>query len=132
MVIYTRNPWPLRVSWMLQILLAAVFFSAGLSKLIGVPMMLELFANIGAGQWLRYLTGSIEIVSAMALLTSGAVMIGAMLLIGTMVGALFAHLVILNSNPTLALVFLMLLMTIMWLRRKTPDELSRLIVLVKI
>jgi uncharacterized membrane protein YphA (DoxX/SURF4 family) len=54
--------------WLTQIALAGMFFLAGGLKLAGVPMMVALFDAIGVGQWFRYVTGSIEVVSAVALL----------------------------------------------------------------
>ena len=31
------------------------------SKLAGDPVMVDMFADIGAGQWLRYLVGALEV-----------------------------------------------------------------------
>jgi uncharacterized membrane protein YphA (DoxX/SURF4 family) len=39
--------------WVLQAVLAFQFAGGGLLKLSGAPVMVELFADIGAGQWLR-------------------------------------------------------------------------------
>ena len=50
--------------WTLQIATAAMFFLAGVSKLAGAAPMVQLFGAIGLGQWFRYLTGAIEVVSA--------------------------------------------------------------------
>src|SRR5258706_14594787 len=50
--------------WIVQIATAAMFLLAGSSKLAGVPAMVGLFTAIGIGQWVRYLTGSIEVVSS--------------------------------------------------------------------
>ena len=53
--------------WLTQIALAAMFLFAGGLKLTGAPDMVGLFDAIGIGQWFRYVTGSIEVVSAVAL-----------------------------------------------------------------
>src|SRR3984893_11703935 len=50
--------------WLTQIALAGMFILAGGLKLAGVPVMVALFDAIGIGQWFRYVTGSIEVVSA--------------------------------------------------------------------
>ena len=49
--------------WLTQIALAAMFVFAGGLKLTGAPDMVGLFDAIGIGQWFRYVTGSIEVVS---------------------------------------------------------------------
>lgn len=41
--------------WILQVVLAAIVAGGGISKLAGDPVMVDMFADIGAGQWLRYL-----------------------------------------------------------------------------
>jgi len=40
-------------AWVLQGLLAAAFLAAGGAKLAGVPMMVQVFDQIGMGQWFR-------------------------------------------------------------------------------
>jgi putative oxidoreductase len=77
--------------WLTQIALAAMFLFAGGLKLTGVPQLVALFDAIGIGQWLRYVTGSIEVVSAVALLVPGWAAFGALLLIPTMVGAVITQ-----------------------------------------
>ena len=54
--------------WLTQIALAGMFLFAGGLKLTGAPELVALFDAIGIGQWFRYVTGSIEVVSAVALL----------------------------------------------------------------
>jgi hypothetical protein len=49
---------PTIVLWILQSLLAAVFFMAGGSKLAGVMQAVDMYNQIGWGQWFRYATGS--------------------------------------------------------------------------
>ncbi len=80
--------------WALQILTAAAFLMAGLGALSGQPMMVETFDKIGIGQWFRYVTGSIEVASAILLLIPRLTPVGAALLVCTMIGAVLTHLVI--------------------------------------
>jgi uncharacterized membrane protein YphA (DoxX/SURF4 family) len=49
------------VLWVLQVLLAIMFAMAGLAKVFGESAMVEMFAEIGLGQWFRYVVGSLEI-----------------------------------------------------------------------
>lgn len=54
-------------TWTLQAVVAAVFFAAGVTKLAAVPFEVQAFAQIGLGQWLRVVTGVVQIVGAVAL-----------------------------------------------------------------
>jgi putative oxidoreductase len=103
--------------WILQVLAAVAFFAAGSSKWAGVPAMVALFGKLGLGQWFRYVTGTIEIASAILLLIPRMTFYGAALLTCTMVGALFAHALVVGGNPTPAIVLLVITSTIAWKRR---------------
>ena len=48
------------------LLAAAMFLAAGVPKLLGAPVMVQMFNAIGIGQWFRYLTGSIEVLAGLA------------------------------------------------------------------
>ena len=97
----TRNrPWGLiNIGlWVLQILTAAAFLLAGVAKLMGQPMMVETFETVGVGQWFRYVTGVIEIASAILLIIPRLSPLGAALLLPTMIGAVLAHLLVLHGS----------------------------------
>jgi putative oxidoreductase len=100
--------------WMLQGLTAAAFFMAGFAKLSGQPMMVEMFDKIGLGQWFRYLTGSIEITSAILLLVPKLTPVGAGLLVCTMSGAVITHLVKIGGSPVPAIVLGCFAAIILW------------------
>ncbi len=103
--------------WVLQIAAAAMFFLAGFSKLAGAAPMVEAFAKIGIGQWFRYVTGAIEVVSAAMLLVPSLAVFGAALLVATMIGAIVTHLFIIGGNPAIPVVLLLVTGTVVWLRR---------------
>ena len=103
--------------WLTQIALAGMLILAGGLKLAGVPVMVALFDAIGIGQWFRYVTGSIEVVSAVALLVPSWAAFGALLLIPTMVGAVFTHLFIVGGSAVPATVLLTGTLAIAWARR---------------
>lgn len=105
------------ILWILQILLAAAFLMSGAMKFTNNPEMIEGFNKIGIGQWFRYATGVIEIVSAVMLVIPRLVPIGAFLLICTMIGAAIAHLTVLGGSPIAPLVLLALSAIIFWGRR---------------
>ncbi|MEL6467531.1 MAG: DoxX family protein [Pseudomonadota bacterium] len=93
------SPWLNRATWGLQILLALVFGAAGGAKLVGAAPMVDLFGQIGLGQWFRYFTGVIEVGSALLLFNARSAWIAASLLICTMIGAVIVHIVVVPSPP---------------------------------
>src|SRR5258707_199687 len=92
--------------WALQIGSAAMFLFAGGLKLAGVPLMVQQFGVIGIGQWFRYLTGTIEVVSAVLLLIPSVAAYGAAALAVTMIGAIVTHLFIIGGSPLISIVLL--------------------------
>jgi len=126
--IHTARPSRRIGAWSLQGVLAAAFLAAGVAKLTGVPFMVDLFAQIGIGQWFRFMTGAVEVAGAVALLVPGLASIAGLWLGGTMVGATLAHLFVLHTNPGPAMVLGVLNAIVVYLRR---DELADLIERVK-
>lgn len=88
----------------LKIIVALPFLGAGIAKIFGVEMMVDTFETIGFGQWLRYLTGIIEIASAILLFVPNKQFYGALLLVCTMIGAVGAHLFWLGPSAVPALI----------------------------
>jgi putative oxidoreductase len=111
-------------AWTLQGILAAAFLAAGVAKLAGVPFMVDLFEQIGLGQWFRVVTGVVEVSGAVALLVPGLASIGALWLGFTMVGAVTTHLFVLHNSPAAAIVLGVLNAVVVYLRR---DELAALL-----
>ena len=113
-----RPPKGLEVAlWIVQVVLAVVFFTAGGNKLGGAPAMVQLFHVIGAGQWFRYVTGCVEILGAVLLLVSWLAGIGAVLLVGVMLGAIATQVIVLHASPATPMVLLFALAFIVWGRR---------------
>ena len=104
--------------WVLQIVAAAMFLLAGGSKLAGAAPMVALFAKIGLGQWFRYVTGGIEVFSAILLLIPRATAIGGFLLVCTMIGAIITHAFVIGGNPAPPIFLLLVTATITWQRGK--------------
>ena len=100
--------------WALQILTAAAFLLAGFAKLSGQPMMVETFDKVGIGQWFRYVTGGIEVASAILLLIPRLTPVGAAVLFCTMTGALLTHLVLIGGSPVPALILACFAAVILW------------------
>jgi uncharacterized membrane protein YphA (DoxX/SURF4 family) len=120
----TVQPLPVRRSrvalialWGLQVGLAALFLSAGASKLTGAPEMVALFDAVGVGQWFRYVTGLIEFASAVALLVPSLAPFGALMLASTMTGAIGAHLFVIGGSLLAPVLLLIGSLTVVWARR---------------
>jgi putative oxidoreductase len=103
--------------WTTQVLVAGMFFYVGSLKLTGAPALVGLFDAIGVGQWLRYVTGTIEVGSALALLVPSLAAFGALVLIPTMTAAVATHLFIVGGTPVPALILLIGSTAIAWARR---------------
>ena len=108
---------PLTVAlWVVSVAAAGMFLMAGWPKLAGDPQMVQVFDAIGVGQWFRYLTGGLEVVSAVALLVPPVAFYGAVALAATMVGAVLTHLVIVGGSPAVAATLLVATSFIAWTR----------------
>ena len=103
--------------WTVQVALAGMFLMAGTFKLTGAPAMIGLFDAIGIGQWFRYVTGTIEVTAAVALLVPSLAPFGATALVVTMVGAVATHLFIVGGSPVMPLVLLLGALGVWWARR---------------
>ena len=110
--------------WTLQIILACIYLAAATAKLAGVPMMVDVFRQIGLGQWFRYVTAAVEITGAIALLFPRFSVAGAVLLATTMAFAVVAHVAILHTNPAPPIVLGLMDVALIWLRR---DQLAELL-----
>lgn len=81
--------------WVAQALLAVLFAFAGLIKLVGLQQEVDVFTQIGLGQWFRYVAGVLELAGAIGLLIPRLCGLAALGLIGVMAGAVIAHLTVL-------------------------------------
>ena len=90
----------------LRVLLAIEFAGGGLMKLGGAESMVTLFADIGAGQWFRYVVGVLEIAGAVGLLIPLVASVAAVGLAALMTGALVTRAVVLDGTPAIEALFL--------------------------
>ena len=96
------------VVWIASILLAVVFLSEGAAKFRESRLWVQMFDQIGLGQWFRYFTGVVEVSGAVLLLVPAMRMWGALLLACTMCGALMVHAFVTGiGRPTLGVVLLL-------------------------
>lgn len=83
----------------LRVLVALMFVVASAGpKFFGETYAVQIFTEIGAGQWLRYLTGLLELAGGIGLLVPRLVVPAALGLVGLMIGAGATQVVILD-NP---------------------------------
>jgi uncharacterized membrane protein YphA (DoxX/SURF4 family) len=110
--------------WVLQAVLAFQFAGGGLLKLTGSPEMVDLFATIGAGQWLRYVVGALEVAGAVGLLVPRLSGLAALGLAALMLGATVTNLFIIGESPWLPLGLLLVAAVIAWGRRSQTRALA--------
>lgn len=103
--------------WVVQVLLASQFVMAGWMKLSSDPSLVDTFAEIGAGQWFRYLVGTLEVAGAIGLLVPRLAGLAALGLTGLMIGAVLTNVVLLQESPLIPAVYLVVAAGIAWARR---------------
>ncbi|WP_375777314.1 DoxX family protein [Bradyrhizobium sp. ma5] len=109
--------WKSVTLWVVRGLLALAFAAAGAAKLYGVPMLVAEFEHIGLGQWFRYFTGSLELLSAVLILVPPVAAFGGLLLSCIMIGATITHLFLIGGSPVPALVLLTLSAIVAYAKR---------------
>jgi uncharacterized membrane protein YphA (DoxX/SURF4 family) len=103
--------------WVTQVVLAAMFVMASLPKLTGDPVMIDLFDAVGAGQWLRYVVGVLELAGAIGLLVPRLCGLAALGLTMLLVGASLTNIVALGASPAIPVGYLLVAAVIAWFRR---------------
>jgi putative oxidoreductase len=84
--------------WVVQVLLAVFFLVAAAGpKLAGQQYAVEMFNQMGAGQWFRYLVGALELAGAIGLLIPRLAGLAALGLAGVMIGAVLTQVFVLGS-----------------------------------
>jgi putative oxidoreductase len=110
-------------AWSLQGLLAAAFLNFGITKYAGGAAITASFEEIGAGQWLRYATGTTEILGALALLYLPLSGLAAGALAAQMGGAAVTQVAFVeDGSPIAPIVLGLLALTVAWLRRERSVE----------
>ena len=114
--------------WVVQVVLAVSFVGAGAQKLGGTHYMVTMFGKIGAGQWLRYLIGTLEVCGAIGLLIPVLSGFTAVCLFALMAGATVTNVVI-SYNPWVPVLFGVLSILVAWGRwpqtKRLPGLLRR-------
>ena len=105
--------------WTLQVLLALAFVGgSGLPKLVGESYAVQIFEDLGTGQWLRVVIGLLEIAGGIGPLVSRLAGLAAGCLVALMVGATGAQLFFLHEGYWYTPVIIgVLLAVVAWARR---------------
>jgi putative oxidoreductase len=93
------------MGWVLRAPVVLIFLYFGAMKFPNNPASPwpQLFAEIGLGQWFRYFTGTVEVVSAILLLIPRTSRIAAAALVCTMLGAILTHTFVIGVSPAILL-----------------------------
>jgi uncharacterized membrane protein len=102
------------ILWIVRIVVALIFLGAGTQKLSGAHTMVVMFTKIGAGQWLRYAVGVLEIAGAVGLLIPRLCGLAAVGLTLLLVGATITNVFIINYNPLPPVLLLVLSALLGW------------------
>ena len=109
------------VVWVLQVLTGCLFLFAGASKLFGVAEMVNFFAQVGFGQWLRYFFGVLELGSAVTLFFPRQAFYGAVVLCVSLVGHIVIHAAVLHRPAAFLAFLLAVTLVIAYLRRPSAN-----------
>ncbi|WP_238013430.1 DoxX family protein [Dactylosporangium sp. AC04546] len=108
------------LAWVAQVVLALVIGGGGLAKVFGDPVMVDLFADIGAGQWFRYAVGTLEVAGAVGLLVPRLAFAAAVGLAVLLVGAAVTNVAVLGVSPLAPLGYVVIAGLVAVLRRPRP------------
>jgi putative oxidoreductase len=114
--------------WTLQVLLGLMFIvGSGAPKLFGEGYAVQIFEDLGTGQWLRFVIGVLEVAGGIGLLVPRLAGLAAACLVALMVGATAAQLFFLSEGFWYTPVILgVLLGVVAWVRRaEIPALLAR-------
>ncbi len=111
------------IAWVLQALLGLAFIASGVKKFTDMTGTVNMFSGIGLPGILAYLIAGAEVLGGIGLLVPRFTRPAAMGLLVVMLGAVLMHATkipggIANGVP--AIVLLLLLSAVLWLRRPAP------------
>ena len=98
-------------TWVPRIAMSLFFLSFGSQKFTDA-YWISVFAKIGLGDWLRYVTGMLQVCGALLLLIPSTALAGAVMIGVTMVGAMLAWMFFLGSPGSAAIPAIILAMLV--------------------
>ena len=108
------------ILWILQIIVSIILIQTLFFKFLGLEESVQIFSALGIEPWGRYLTGILELIASMLLLSWRFSLLGAIITSIVMIGAIVSHITILGINNLfyLAVTTFILSLVIIYLRRK--------------
>ena len=79
-------------SWILQVIVAVILLQTLFFKFTGAAESVYIFSTLGAEPWGRIGSGVVELIASILLLMPRTAALGALLSLGTISGAIMAHL----------------------------------------
>jgi putative oxidoreductase len=107
--------------WVLRISAGMLFLGVGFAKFSSDSYWVRLFADIGLGDWFRYLTGALQAASGLLFLVPRTVYPAAVLAGSTMIGVVVVHMFVLDTGIGGAIFPLALLAFIAVVAGRRPD-----------
>ena len=80
------------LDWLLRIVVAVILLQTLFFKFTGAKESVYIFTTLGAEPWGRIGSGVVELIASILILVPRTAVFGAILALGTICGALFAHL----------------------------------------
>ena len=80
------------IDWLLRIVVAVILLQTLFFKFTGAKESVYIFTTLGAEPWGRIGSGVVELIASILILVPRTSVFGAILALGTICGALFAHL----------------------------------------
>jgi putative oxidoreductase len=80
------------LDWLLRIVVAVILLQTLFFKFSGAKESVYIFTTLGAEPWGRIGSGVVELIASILILVPRTAVFGAILALGTICGALFAHL----------------------------------------
>ncbi len=121
-------------TWLLRVIAAVIMLQTLYYKFTGSEESVHIFSTLGIEPWGRLATGALELIASILLLIPATTLIGALLGVGLMSGAIASHLIFLgievqNDNGLLfayaLTVFFCCLTLIVMKRRELRELLNR-------
>jgi uncharacterized membrane protein YphA (DoxX/SURF4 family) len=116
--------------WLLRGLAALIMLQTLYFKFSAAPESVYIFSQLGIEPWGRLATGAMELIASVLILIPFTTVLGALLAVGIMVGAIFSHLFVLGISVMddggqlfiYASIVLLCSVLLIWIKRK---ELTR-------
>ncbi len=121
-----------KISWVFQIIVAAVLGVTLLPKLTGAAIPVALFTELGMEPHGRYLIASLELLAVLLILIPSSVIYGAFLAAGLMMGAIIGHITKIGFEGDLGRIGFMAIVVftssiaVLFIRRKQLPIISRM------